>query len=90
MLPSLAAAKLGAQLVTGLGVSKILADIVKNNVNVVTTADAVKVWTGSFVLGSIIIEHTSDHIERVMRDVSDVFEKRKAEKENEDVVDYKV
>jgi uncharacterized protein YgfB (UPF0149 family) len=76
-------AKLGVQFVTGLGVSKILADIVKNNVSVVTTADAVKVWTGSFVLGSIIIEQTSNHIERVVNDVSEALEKRKAEKETE-------
>jgi hypothetical protein len=83
MLNYLPVAKLSVQFVAGLGVSKILADIVKNNVNVVTTADAVKVWTGSFVLGSIIIEQSSNHIERVASDVAAALEKRKADKDSE-------
>jgi hypothetical protein len=69
MLPAIAAARLGTQLVAGLGVSKIVADIVKNNVSVVTTADAIKVWTGSLVIGSMIVEQSSNHIERVYGDV---------------------
>jgi hypothetical protein len=83
MLNYLPVAKLSVQFVAGLGVSKIVADIVKNNVNVVTTADAVKVWTGSLVLGSIIIEQSSNHVERVANDVAAALEKRKANKDSE-------
>lgn len=57
--------KVASQLVAGLGVSKILTDIIKNNVTVVTAADSVKVWTGSLVLSSMIVEQSSNHIERV-------------------------
>lgn len=74
---SLPAAKLGVQFVAGLGVSKILADIVKNNVTIVTTAEKVMVNTGSFVLGSMLIEQSSAHIDRVAQEVSTWFESRK-------------
>jgi hypothetical protein len=61
--------KLSAQFVAGLGVSKILTDVVKNNVSVLTTADAVKVWAGSLVLGSMMVEQSSNHIERITSEV---------------------
>jgi hypothetical protein len=73
-------AKLGVQFVAGLGVSKIVADIVKNNVSVVTTADAVKVWTGSLVIGSMVVEQSSNHIEKVANNMSAWLESRKTEK----------
>jgi len=76
MLGYLPAAKLATQLVAGLGVTKIIADIVKNNVNVVTTADAVKVWTGSFVIGSMLVEQSSKHIDTATNDVITWFKKR--------------
>lgn len=69
----------GLQLVAGLGVTKIIADIVKNNVSVVTTADAVKVWTGSFVIGSMIVEQSSNHIERATADVAHWLKNHKVE-----------
>jgi hypothetical protein len=75
--------KLSAQFVAGLGVSKIISDIIKNNVQVVTTADAVKVWTGSIVIGSMLVEQSSNHIERVTNDVTTWLENRKVEKETE-------
>jgi len=76
MLGYLPAAKLATQLVAGLGVTKIIADIVKNNVNVVTTADAVKVWTGSFVIASMLVEQSSKHIDTATNDVITWFKKR--------------
>ena len=74
-------AKLGAQLVAGLGVSKILADVIKNNVSVVTTAQAITVKAGGFVLGSMLVEQSSKHIEQVANDVNAWFEKRNAKDE---------
>lgn len=70
-------ARLSAQFVAGLGVSKIVADIVKNNAHVVTTADAVKVWAGSLVLGSMIVEQSSNHIDRLTSEVVAWRESRK-------------
>jgi hypothetical protein len=69
-------AKLATQLVGGLGVSKIVGDIVKNNVTVVTTFDAVKVWTGTLVLSSMIVEQSSNHITKAIDEVATFFEKR--------------
>jgi hypothetical protein len=61
-MSKLAIAKLAVQAVTSLGVSKVIMDIIKNNANVETAADSVRVAAGSLVLGSMIVEHASDHV----------------------------
>jgi hypothetical protein len=76
MFAYLPVAKLSAQFVAGLGVSKILADIVKNNVTIATTAQSVTVKAGSIVLGSMLVEQSSNHIERITNEVVAWFEKR--------------
>ena len=83
MLNYLPVAKLAGQVVAGLGVSKILSDVIKNNVRVVTTADAVKVWVGSFVLGSMIVEQATNHVERATDEAVAMLKSFKAEKETE-------
>jgi hypothetical protein len=74
-------AKLTAQVVAGLGVSKILGDIIKNNVAITTTVQAVTVKTGSFVLGSMLWEQSSNHIERLTNEAVTWHANRKADKE---------
>ena len=64
MSNALPVAKLAVQIVSGLGVSKIVNDIVRNQVTILSTADAVKVWVGSLVISSIIVEQSSNHIDR--------------------------
>jgi hypothetical protein len=54
--------RLATHLVASMGVSKVLNDIIVNNTNVVTTADAVRVWTGAIVIGSMIADHASKHV----------------------------
>jgi hypothetical protein len=76
-------AKLATQLVAGLGVSKIVAGIVSNNVTIVTTAEKVMVNAGSVVLGSMLVEQTSNHIERVTSELVTWYEGRKTENETE-------
>ena len=83
MSGNIAIAKLGIQFATSLGVAKILGDIVKNNVTVVTTVQKVTVTTASLVLGSMIVDQTSSHIETVATDVTDWLEKRKNDKETD-------
>ena len=83
MSNGLPVAKLAIHLVASLGVTKVVNDIIKNNTTVVTTVDAVKVATGSLVLGSMIVEHASDHVNRQWINVSDWYERRKAEKSEE-------
>lgn len=57
-------AKVGVHIFASIGVSKVVRDIIINNTNVVTTADGVKVIAGSLVLGSMIAEHASNHVNR--------------------------
>ena len=73
------AIKLGLQVVSGLGVSKILGDVVKNNVVITTTTQKVLVGTGSFVLGSMLWEQSSNHIERAVKDAVTWMEKANEE-----------
>ena len=54
--------KAGVHIVSALGVTKVLGDIVRNNVTVVTTTDKVLVNAGSLVLGSMIVEAASKHV----------------------------
>ena len=70
-------AKLAAQVVAGLGVSKIAGDIIKNNVAVVTTAQSVMVKAGTFVIGSMLWEQSSNHIERQTEELLETYRKWK-------------
>jgi hypothetical protein len=55
-----------AKLVVGSAVSvsvwKVVGDIVKNNVTVVTRADTAKVLAGSTALSAVVTKHTHDYI----------------------------
>jgi hypothetical protein len=55
--------RLAVQLFAGVGVSKVVNDVIVNNTNIQTTRDAVKVWTGSVVIGSMITEAASRHVD---------------------------
>ena len=79
MLTALTLGKLAAQTIAGMGASKIVTDIVKNNVTAVTTAQKVTVGAGTFVLGSMIFEQSVNHIERLITEVSDSFKSAKQE-----------
>jgi hypothetical protein len=76
MLP-VPAIKLGAQILGGLGSAKIVNDIIRNHVIVNTTADAVKVWAGSFVISGMIIEQSSSYIDRLTKEVTEFIASRK-------------
>jgi hypothetical protein len=67
--------KLAAQVVAGLGVSKIVNDIVKNNVVIATTAQAVTVKVGAFVLGSMLWEQSAIHVEKQIDELVTYVEK---------------
>jgi hypothetical protein len=66
MSDKLPVARLAIHILASVGVSKVINDVIVNNTNIQTTADAVKVWTGSIVIGSMIAEQASKHVnERV-------------------------
>jgi hypothetical protein len=67
--------KAATQIAAGLGVSKIVTDIVQNNVTVVTPVQGVTVKIGSFVLGSMLWEASSQHIDRQATNLVALFQK---------------
>lgn len=61
--------KAGVHVVSALGVSKVLGDIVRNNTTVVTPVDKVLVTAGSLVLGSMIGQQASKHVNEQIEQV---------------------
>ena len=84
MFPQLPLIKLATQIAAGMGVSKIVSDIVRNNVPIVTTAQAVSVKVGTFVLGSMLVEQSSNHIEAQVANLTELVEKFKNNKNPEE------
>lgn len=71
--------KAGTQIAAGMGVSKIVTDIVRNNVTSVTRFQAITVNVGSFVLGSMLWEQSSNHIERQLNNLVSQIQKAKSD-----------
>lgn len=74
--------KVSAQLLGGLGLSKIVTDVVKHHVTITTTYDAVRVWAGGIVLSSIAVEQAANHVGRMVDEVAEFLEKKKADNED--------
>ena len=66
------------QVAAGMGVSKIVTDIVQNNVSIATPVQAATVKIGSFVLGSMLWEQSSQHIERQSEQLIGMIKKHTA------------
>lgn len=66
MSAQLPIARFAVQLVANVGVTKVVHDVIRNNVNIVVPADAVKVWVGSLVIGSIIVDQATAHVNGYM------------------------
>lgn len=69
--------KLAAQVCASVGVSKIFSDVIANNVTVQTPADVAKVWAGSIVLGSMVAEAASKHVNNRVDAAAAWYESRK-------------
>jgi hypothetical protein len=84
MSNGLPVAKLAVHLTASLSVTKVISDIIRNNTNVETTSDAVKVAVGSLVLGSMIVEQASNHVNRQWDNFYAWNERRKEEQANKE------
>jgi hypothetical protein len=82
-------AKFGINLISTIGVSKVVRDIIQNNTNVETTADAVKVTVGSFVIGGMVAEQASEHVNRRVDGAIAWYESRKDQQSNDSKTEYK-
>lgn len=62
MSGQLATLKVVGQVVASFGVTKVINDVIANNTTINTTADAVKVWAGALVIGSMVVDQAANHI----------------------------
>ena len=81
-MPNAVLLKGAVHLVSSLGVQRVLGQVIKNNTVVVSTADKILLSTGSFVLGSMLVEQTHNHIKRVFDMMKDDIQESTAEDEN--------
>jgi hypothetical protein len=72
--------KLVINVAAGIGVSKVTNDVISNNVNVDSTGDQIKVAIGSVVIGSMIAEAASDHVNARIDQVARIWTNRKGTK----------
>jgi hypothetical protein len=82
----LALVKLAVNVVASASVWKVVNDVIRNNVAIETTADAVKVWTGSLVIGSMVADQAQKHVNYQLDRGIEWLENRKDEKEVTDVM----
>lgn len=80
-MPPLAVTRLAINIVSSLGVAKVVGDIVKNNTTVLTTSQKVLVNVGGLVLGSMVIDNACKYVNDQIDAVID-WRKEKEEKES--------
>lgn len=84
MVPSLAIAKLAANIVAGLSVGKVINDIVTNNVAMITTTQKVLAHTGGFIIGSMVVDQACKHVDKQIDSLLDMGKKMQEEKAEEE------
>lgn len=70
-------AKMAVRIVTTVGVSKVVHDIIQNNTTVETGADSAKVWVGSYILGSMITEKARENTSQKFDDIVALWQDHK-------------
>lgn len=86
MSPVLPIVKIGAGVLAGIPVSKIVTDIIKNNVTVVTKMDTFKVASGSVVIGVMVstaVKKATDELIDAIVDIKQTIVKTKETEEIE-------
>jgi hypothetical protein len=79
MLNAATAARLGVNLLATVSTSKVVNDVIQNNVNVVTTFDAIRVWAGKIVLGMVAIDLVSANINEKWDAAAEKLSKKEVE-----------
>jgi hypothetical protein len=83
MSDKLRIAKAITKIIAGIGVSKVVNDIITNNTTVENVGDAAKVWAGSIVIGSMVAANASEHVDTKFDAVVAWFEDRKQDEKLE-------
>lgn len=73
----------GVRLVASLGVAKVITDVVKTNTITTTVPQKVMVNVGAFVLGSMIMDHASKHVDNAIKAITEKIEEERQEEEFE-------
>jgi hypothetical protein len=63
MSNKIALAKFATRIATGFSVAKVVNDMIRNNTTVESTTDNVMVFIGSAVIGSVVSDVTSPHVD---------------------------
>jgi len=78
--------KLVVNIVVATGVSKVTNDVISNNVDIESTEDQIKVAIGSVIIGSMIAEAASTHVNGKIDSIANVWKNRKDIKNDVKVV----
>lgn len=78
-------ARMGVNVLTASSVTKVVNDVISNNVNVVTTADAIRVWAGKIVIGFVVIDMCTANVNEKWDAVADKFRGKEIKVEVTDV-----
>lgn len=71
------------RLVAGLGMSKVVSDVVKNNTTVVTPIDQIRVLIGGTVLSTMVVDFTNRHVDNKIDSAMAWYNDRKKTDEEE-------
>jgi hypothetical protein len=85
MAPLLPVVKLGVAAVAGIPVSKIVNDIIRNNVTIVTKVDKIKVASGSVVIGAMISQQLSKTTDMLVDSIVNLRNHTENEEETEKI-----
>lgn len=74
----------GVKIVAALGVTKVITDVIKVNTVAETMVQKVAVNIGGFVLGSMIMDKASEHVNAAIKAITENIEEAKAEAEDDE------
>jgi len=79
---SLATTKLAINVISSLGVTKVVGDIIKNNTTVMTGSQKLLVNAGTLVLSSMLVEQATNHVNNTIDELV-YWHKRETEQTEE-------
>lgn len=74
--------KLATSAIVGLGTTKIVSTIIKNNVQPETVVDIVTVTAGSFVIGGMVADAAKTYTDNTIDQIAEFIATLKTAKEN--------
>ncbi|AVO25296.1 hypothetical protein PBI_GRAVY_56 [Gordonia phage Gravy] len=69
--------KLVTSTIVGLGTTKIITTIIKNNVDPQNAVDAVTITAGSFVLGGMVADASKQYTDKTIDNIADAIKNLK-------------